>query len=365
MSQSRDAKVIDTAIRLLFLGGFCLLAFQLVAPLFGLMIWAVILAVAVYPAHAWLSARLGGRSAPSALLLTLLGLAITLGPVAVMAAQVIDAVAWMVAAVQQGSVALPSADRLAQVPLIGARLVQAWDAFGANLAQLLAQVGPVLLSTGRIVLGKVAGVGIALAMLSLSVIIMGLLFRPGPALVAQARRFANRLFAPRGAGFVDLAGATVRNVSRGVIGVAVIQALLAGIIMVAFGVPLAGPLTLVALVLGIVQIGPGPVLIPVIIWAWFAMATGWAVLFTIVMLPVMVVDNVLRPMLMARGLETPMLVILVGVLGGMFAYGLIGLFIGPVILAVFYELVTAWVNAAEPETVAPPESPGDEPSHLP
>ncbi|WP_108261944.1 AI-2E family transporter [Mangrovicoccus ximenensis] len=353
MAQSRDAQVIDTAIRLLFLGGFFFLALHLVAPLFGLMLWAVILAVAVYPVHAWLARRLGGRETLSAVLITLLGLAITLGPIAVLASQVIDAAAWGMKAVQEGSFALPSAEKLARVPVVGLRLAQAWEAFGSNLAQLLAQIGPLLLSTGRLVLAKVAGVGIALAMLSVSVIIMGLLFRPGPALVGHARRFANRIFAPRGAGFVDLAGATVRNVSRGVIGVAVIQALLAGMIMVAFGVPLAGPLTLAALFLGIIQIGPGPVLIPVIIWAWFGMDTWMAVLFTVVMVPVMIVDNVLRPILMARGLETPMLVILVGVLGGMFAYGLIGLFIGPVILAVFYELVTAWVEAAEKEA---PES---------
>ncbi|WP_172326717.1 AI-2E family transporter [Mangrovicoccus sp. HB161399] len=349
MPQSRDALVIDTAIRLLFLGGFVLIALHLVAPLFGLMLWAVILAVAVYPVHAWLSAKLGGRATLSAVLITLLGLAITLGPIAVLASQVIDAATWAMAAVQNGSFGLPSPERLARIPLVGAKLAQAWTSFGSNLAQLLAQVGPVLLSTGKMVLAKVAGVGIALAMLSVSVVIMGLLFRPGPALAAHARRFANRIFAPRGAGFVDLAGATVRNVSRGVIGVAVIQSLLAGMIMVAFGVPLAGPLTLVALFLGIIQIGPGPVLIPVIIWAWFGMGTGLAILFTVMMVPVMVVDNVLRPILMARGLETPMLVILVGVLGGMFAYGLIGLFIGPVILAVFYELVIAWVAAAEAE----------------
>lgn len=182
-------------------------------------------------------------------------------------------------------------------------------------------------------------------MLSAAVIIMGLLFRPGPAMAQSARRLANRVFAPRGAGFIDLAGATVRNVSRGVIGVAVIQSLLAGIVMVAFGVPLAGPLTLAALFFAIIQVGAGPVVIPVILWAWFSMSTGMAILFTVVMLPVMVVDNVLRPLLMARGLETPMLVILAGVLGGMLAYGLVGLFLGPVILAVFYELLLAWLAA--------------------
>ncbi|WP_240722237.1 AI-2E family transporter [Poseidonocella sp. HB161398] len=360
-SPTRDAQVIDTAIRLLVLGGFGLIALHLMAPLFGLMLWAVILAVAVYPVHAWLAKRLGGRETLSAVLLTLAGLAITLGPVAVMAAQVIEAGTRAMTALQEGHLRLPDPAMIERIPLVGMRLAEAWRTIGGTLQALVAQMGPVLLATGRLVLAKAAGVGIALAMLSVSVVIMGLLFRPGPALVAQARRFANRIFAPHGAGFVDLAGATVRNVSRGVIGVAAIQALAAGIIMVVFGVPLAGPLTLAALFLGIIQIGPGPVLIPVIIWAWLQMGTVLAILFTVVMLPVMVVDNVLRPLLMARGLKTPMLVILVGVLGGMLAYGLVGLFIGPVILAVFYELVTAWVAAGETAEAreAPAEAPGD------
>ena len=364
MAPRSDTYVIDTAIRLFFIGLFCFLTLHLVAPLLGLVLWAVILAVAVYPAHVWLSDRLGGRRTWAAVILTILGLAITLGPIAILAAQVIDAATWLVAGIQDGSLTLPTAESLGRLPFVGPRVAHAWEGLQGNLQQTLARIGPSLLSAGGMVLGQVAGMGLALVMLSLSVVIMGLLFLPGPAMVDHARRFANRIFAPRGGGFVDLAGATVRNVSRGVIGVAVIQSLLAGIVMVAFGVPLAGPLTLVALFLGIVQVGPGPVLIPVIIWAWTAMSGGMAAVFTVTILPVMVVDNVLRPLLMARGLKTPMLVILVGVLGGMLSHGLIGLFIGPVVLAVFYELLLAWMQAAETET-APGEPPAPVPAPQP
>lgn len=348
MTPRSDTQILDIVIRLLFLALFLYLALQLVAPLFGLLLWAVILAVAVYPAHSWLAARLGGRETLSAGILTLLGLAITLGPVAILATGVIDAGTNLVAALQAGDLKLPPADRINDIWLVGPWLAKGWAALDSNLSNVATKVGPSVLSAGGAILSRIAGIGLSLVMLSLSVVIMGLLFKPGPDMAQAARRFANRVFAPRGAGFVDLAGATVRNVSRGVIGVAVIQSLLAGIIMVAFGVPLAGPLTLLALFLGIIQVGPGPVLIPVIIWAWLTMGTGLAVVFTAVMLPVMVVDNVLRPILMSRGLATPMLVILAGVLGGMLSYGLVGLFIGPVILSVFYELLLAWLEA-DPE----------------
>ena len=125
---------------------------------------------------------------------------------------------------------------------------------------------------------------------------------------------------------------------------ALIQALLAGIVLMAFGVPAAGLITFAALILCIVQIGPAPVLLPVIVWAWFTMSATLAFFLTVLLVPVVVIDNVLRPLLMARGLTTPLLVILTGVIGGTLTHGLIGLFLGPIVLAVFYDLVVAWVQ---------------------
>ena len=170
---------------------------------------------------------------------------------------------------------------------------------------------------------------------------------PGPKLVAGFRLFARRVIGSRGSGFVDLAGATIRNVARGVIGVAIIQALMVGLGLIVAQVPAAGLLTLAVLVLAILQIGSAPVVLPTLIWAWFA--TGWlpALLLTLYLIPVSVADNILKPVLMGKGLSTPMLVILVGVIGGTISYGLIGLFLGPIVLAVFYDLLIFWV-AAEP-----------------
>lgn len=356
MTQRSDSQIIDIAIRLVFIGLFVFAALQLMAPMLGLLLWAVILTVAVYPAYEGLSRLLGGRQGLAAVLITLLGLVITLGPLAMLGMEVVYSATAGLAMLKDGVLHLPEAARLADIPVIGETLLKLWGMARDHLADVAAKVGPSLLQASGFVLGRLAGMGVGLLLLAVSVLIMGLLFRPGPELAHTGRRFANRVFAPRGGDLVDLAGATVRNVSRGVIGVAVIQALLAGIIMVAFGVPLAGPLALAALFLAIIQIGPGPVILPVLIWAWFAMSTGTAILFIALMLPVMIVDNFLRPVLMARGLETPMLVILAGVMGGVMVYGLVGLFIGPVILAVFYELLLAWMNAEAPEAESDPSA---------
>ena len=143
--------------------------------------------------------------------------------------------------------------------------------------------------------------------------------------------------------FVDLAGATIRNVSRGIIGIAMLQALLAGVGLLFAGVPAAGLFSLLVLVLGIIQIGPSVVLLPLIVWSWFVMDTTTAVLFTLYMVPVNLLDNVLRPLL-ANGLSTPMPVILIGVLGGTLVHGVIGLFVGPIVLSIGWQLLVVWTR---------------------
>ena len=143
--------------------------------------------------------------------------------------------------------------------------------------------------------------------------------------------------------------ATIRAVSRGVIGISVLQALLAGIGLMVAGIPQASLIAFAVLILGIIQIGPTIVIVPVIIWSWMSMETTSALLFTAYMVPVNLLDNLLRPIVMGRGLKTPILVILIGVIGGTLAYGITGLFLGPIVLAVIWELMVAWIKEQEPE----------------
>lgn len=150
-----------------------------------------------------------------------------------------------------------------------------------------------------------------------------------------------------------MAGATIRSVSQGVIGIAVAQGLVIGIILKFADVPRAGLLAFVVMMLGILQIGSAVIVIPVVIWLWFTKSFAMALLFTVLLLPASLADNVLKPIIMGRGLTTPALVIFIGVIGGTLAHGIVGLFIGPIILAVGWELLTAWVRDDAAKTVPP------------
>ena len=232
--------------------------------------------------------------------------------------------------------------------MIGDELTDAWQLASSNLEGFLGQYGKPIVSVGEWTLHAVAGLAGSVVLVLAAVIISGFLYGPAPRLTLAGRRFAERVIGARGSAFVDLAGVTIRNVARGVIGVALIQALLIGFGLIVAEVPAAGLLTLAVLVLGILQIGSGPVLIPLLIWAWATRDTMPALFLTLYMIPAGLIDNLLKPLLMGKGLQTPVLVILAGVIGGTISYGLVGLFLGPVVLAVFYDLLRFWVAEEEP-----------------
>lgn len=341
-----ERRLIDLGIRLLFLGIFAFAAFTIILPLSGIVVWAIILAVAIYPLFDWLATKLGGRRGWAATLITLLGLALTIGPLWASVSSFFAHFGELSNQLETGTLNLPPApEGLNDIPLVGPKVVEIWNLFNSNLAVALDRYGDVVLGFASTVAGAVAGLGFQLLAMALSVIVMGMMLSPGPELGRMVQKFGNRVFAPKGGEFVEMAAATVRNVSRGVLGVAALQAGLMGIVMMLFGIEVAGPLAVVVLILGIIQVGPTIVVIPLVIWAWGSMGTGAALLFTAIMIPLMLMDNFLRPIFIAKGLNTPILVILVGVIGGVLSGGLIGIFVGPVILSVFYELVVAWMDA--------------------
>jgi predicted PurR-regulated permease PerM len=344
-AQSFDSKFTDLVIRLIVVGLFAYFSLTLLAP-FGIMIiWAVILAVALYPAYASLRKLLGGRGGLAAILITLLGLGIIVVPLGAVTVNVAETTLELVADFENQTVAVPRPpEAVRDWPVIGEKVHAAWSLASSNLEAAVRRFGPPLLHATGAIVGKIAGVGFGMLGFAVSVLIAGFLFVPGPRLADVIKTFARRIAADRGATFVDLAGATIRNISRGVIGVALLQALLVGLILTLFDVPAAGVIAFLVLIFCIVQVGPVPALLPVIIWAWATKDTGPALLLTLLLVPIAVIDNVLKPILMARGLSTPMLVILLGVIGGTVSYGLIGLFLGPILLGIFYELLMEWVK---------------------
>jgi predicted PurR-regulated permease PerM len=339
------AQFVDIAIRLGVLGLLLYSAFALVRPFVSIAIWSAVLAVALHPAFDWTARRLGGRPRLAAVLVTIASLVIIIGPATWLALSLIDSLRTVSEHLNASTLGIPAPPPAVRGwPLIGEPLYQFWDLASTNLRAALAKIVPHLKPFGATLLRVAANTGTATLAFFVSIVVAGFLLSSAPMLAKAVHAFSRRLAAARGEEFTKLATVTIRTVARGVIGISVLQAMLAALGLAVAGVPAASLITSAVLVLAIIQIGPAIVLIPVVIWSWFAMDTTAALLFTAYMVPVNLIDNVLRPMVLGRGLKTPMPVILLGVVGGTFAYGIAGLFLGPIVLAVIWELLIAWTS---------------------
>jgi predicted PurR-regulated permease PerM len=339
------ANWIELTMRVGVLGLLLYFSFILIHPFLTIAIWSVVLTVALYPLYDWMVSLLGGRRRLAATLLTLLSLLVVIGPATWLVLGLVDGLRTLSERLDLSAIALPPpAESVKGWPLIGDSIYQFWDLASSNLSAALAKIAPHLKPIGGSLLQIAADAGTGVIKFFIALVIAGFLYPPAPSLADALRMFSRKLASGRGEELVRIAGATIRAVSRGVIGISALQAFLAGVGLMVAGVPGASLITSAVLILGIIQIGPSIVLIPVIIWSWTVMETTTALLFTVYMIPVNLLDNILRPILMGRGLDTPTLVILIGVIGGTISYGITGLFLGPIVLAVIWELVEAWTR---------------------
>jgi predicted PurR-regulated permease PerM len=336
-------EVIQLAIRLGLLALLIYWSFVLLEPFIPILAWSGVLAVALYPAFDWLSTHLGDRPRIAAVIITVAVLAVFLGPATWLGLGLVDGVRSLTDQLTSGDLVIPAPpDSIRDWPLIGATLHEFWQTSSVNLETAFRALAPYLKPLAGPVLTIAGSAGTGTLKFLVSVVIAGFLFPSGPQIVAMIRNLLVRIVPQRSADFLALTGATIRTVAQGVIGIAVLQALFAGIVLKVSGVPHAGVLAFAVLVLGIIQIGSTPILIPVAIWVWMVKDVGAAVLITIFLVMVGISDNALKPRLMGRGLSTPILVIFIGVLGGALAHGIVGLFVGPIVLAVVWELLMAW-----------------------
>jgi predicted PurR-regulated permease PerM len=343
------ATLIDLAIRVAALAIFIYFSFVLLRPFITIVIWSTVLAVALYPAFKWLSHRLGHRRRLAAILITIISLLVVIGPATWLALGLVDSFRSLAERLDLSLITIPAPpSTIKNLPVIGDQIYQWWSLASTNLQSTLAQFAPELKPLGGSLLRIAANAGTGMLQFLISIVIAGFLFGPAPLIVHRIKLFSKKLTSNRAEEFVDLTGATIRAVSKGVIGISALQALLVGLGLIVAGVPGASLITSVVLILGIVQIGPTIVIFPLVIWAWFDMGTKSALLFTIYMLPVNLLDNILKPIVMARGLNTPMVVILLGIIGGTLSYGISGLFLGPIVLAVIWELFAAWIREDAP-----------------
>ena len=318
--------------------------FQIVRPFIGIVVWGIIIAVAVFPMARRLTGLMGGRRKSAAALITLLMLLVLAAPAVELTAIVVENAESLSERMDGGELQIPlPPEGVAAWPLIGESVAEFWTLAATNLSGALKIIEPQLKAVGAWLLGALAGIGMGLLQLIAAIIIAGVLVAQAETSGRFARALGRRLAGERGEEFIALAESTVRGVARGVIGVAFIQSMLAGIGLVVADVPAAGIWALLCLLLAIIQLGVAPVMLGAIIYMFTTANTMPAVIFTIYALVVSGIDNVLKPLLMGRGLDVPMAVILVGTIGGMLLSGIVGLFIGAVILALGYKLFTAWV----------------------
>lgn len=346
-------ELVETALRLALVAVLVVWCYRIIAPFLTLLIWAMVLAIACRPLHARLTAMLRGKATFAAVLVAVLLLSVLVIPVIVLSFSVVDGAQVVSRALETGDIHLPRpGEAVAGWPIVGKLLHSLLDKFATNTEAALIRLAPHIKSMGAAALGALGRGGLALLQFAIGAIIAAALLVNVERLMTPLRRLATRIVGARGEAFLVLATATIRSVFKGVIGVAAIQGLLAGIGIFAMGVPGAGLWALLVLILAIVQLPPLLVLGPMMIWAFATADTLPAVLFTLWGVLVSMSDGFLKPLLLGRGVSVPMLVILVGAIGGMLSAGILGLFIGPVVLALAYELATAWL-ATPPEAAGP------------
>lgn len=336
--------VIQYALQLLALALLLLSCFRIVEPFITPFIWGSVLAVALYPLHRMLRKKIKDHNAWSASIITILMLLLIIGPAVWLLLATVGEFKELVGVYRAGELQVPSPNESVKSwPVIGSTVYEYWTEASSNLTNFATehkdQLKPVLIRLFDLL--KNTGKGIVI--FTLSIIISGFLLAYAQSLNNFVRALLKRIAGAAGDSMADSAALTVRNVAKGVLGVAVIQSILAGIGFVLAGIPLAGLWILVCLILAIVQIGLLPVSLGVIIYIWGNSDTLTATILTIWMIFVGVIDNILKPILLGKGAPAPMLVVFVGAIGGFMVSGFIGLFTGAIILTLGYNLITEWV----------------------
>ncbi len=334
------------------------LCVRIFAPFLGLMLWALILAVTLYPLSKILARRIGGRQGRAATILVISGLLLIGVPTVMLGSSFATDIhdAYTGFKNNEISVKQPS-PKVAEWPIIGKKVYNAWQAAATDLPAFLKKLQPQLANFANHALSAAANTAGAVFMFLGALIISGIMMAYGESGNQAMRRIFSRLTGPKkGPELHKLSTATIRSVATGVIGVAVIQALLLGVGFVLAGIPAAGVLAMVVLLLGIAQLPALVVSLPAIGYLWWSgdASTASNIFFTVFLLLAGMADNVLKPIFLGRGVDAPMPVILLGALGGMITSGIIGLFVGAVLLAVCYQLFMDWVDDAEESVPRPP-----------
>jgi predicted PurR-regulated permease PerM len=347
LEQRLSRKLLDVLIRAGMVFALAALCYRIFSPFISLMAWALILAVTLYPLHQKLARRMGGKQGLAATLLVLAGVLLIGVPTAILMTQAGESVQGLLAGARESTLTVPPPpESVAAWPLIGKKIYGLWLQAHADLPALVRKMQPQITDLARTALGVVASMASAALLFLFSFIVAGIIMAWGEGGARSIRAIFSRILGiERGAEFARLATGTIRAVALGVLGVAFIQAIVVGLVMVVAGVPFAGVLALVVLVLGIAQVPALIVTLPVIVYIWWSgdYDTTKAIVYTVLLFIAGMLDNVLKPLLLGRGVDAPMPVVLLGALGGLASSGILGMFVGATLLAVGYQLFMYWV----------------------
>ena len=339
---------VEVTLRLVFL--FILIAWclNILLPFIAIVLWAVIIAVSVEPVYNAIASKMGNKSTWAAVVVVLLFLAIIIIPSYFAVNGLVTNIREISESFQQEGVKVPPPNQqVAEWPLIGEKVYAAWSAASENLESFLISYEKQLASFGKWLMSTALGIGVGILQFILSIIIAGVLLAT-KGTEDFTRKMFRKLVGKRGDEFAELSDKTVKNVTKGILGVAFIQSFLLGILFLLAGVPYAAIWAVLVLFLGIIQLPPTLVSIPVIIYLYSAISPTMATVWTVLIMLASLSDNILKPILLGKGAPVPMLVIFLGAIGGFILSGFIGLFTGAIVLSLGYELFMAWLN--EPST---------------
>jgi len=349
--------ITRTVLAVLFIGALIGTSLWILVPFLGAAIWAVTIVTATWPLMISIQSRLWGRRSLAVAVMTMVLLCVLVIPLWLAIGTIVsnaDQIAGWVKSMSAFEVS-PPPTWLAGLPLFGGDLVAAWEKLAlSGLQDFMKKMAPYGGTAIRWFATEVGGFGVLVLQFLLTVVFATLLYVRGEHAASWVKRFGRRLAGPRGEHSIRLAGQAVRGVALGVVVTALAQSVLGGAGLAVAGVPFAAVLTAVMFMLAIAQIGPLLVLVPSVAWLYWTSSTGWGTFLLLWTLVVGTMDNFLRPFLIKKGADLPLLLIFVGVVGGLVAFGLIGIFVGPVVLAVAHTLLSSWVD----EEIGKDESPG-------
>jgi predicted PurR-regulated permease PerM len=338
-------RVIAAALKIGFVALLFVLSYLILKPFLVMVLWGIIIAIGIYPIFRKLSSLLGEKDKLAMTIITLTMLAILIIPSALLIDSTIGSIQGIAAEYEAGTLKIaPPGKDVAEWPVVGKPIYETWKLASINLEEALRKLEPQIREYGPKVVDAIAGLGGTILLSIISIIIAGVLLLKSDSGAKTAQKVFTFLLGKDGEGFTNLAGSTISSVVQGILGIAIVQAVASGIVMLIFGIPAAGLWALTVLFLAIVQLPPIIILLPVSIYGFSILDTTSAVIFLVLSIIISGADTFLKPLFLGRGVDVPMLVILLGAIGGMMAFGILGLFVGAVILALAYKVFQALIS---------------------